>query len=141
VVRAGIDLAGATTDESSLNLLKNIDVYIQKLEDNVEVKQLFHEQILVVKARLHNVRGENNKAEKIIENHVGLRPSAVLEDNLDKVKVLHELNMREEALTMLDQIRQQISGDSLNSQVVQKYVEQEAEQRKKIHFTAKQLND
>lgn len=141
VIRSGIDLAGTITDGSSLILLRKTEAYIKQLETSFEIKQLFHEQILVVKARLHNVRGQTDKAENIIENHVGLQPGAVLEDNLDKVKVLHELSMREEAIALLEQIKQQISGDSLNSQVIQRYVEQETQERKNIHFTAKQLND
>jgi CheY-like chemotaxis protein len=141
VIRAGIDLANTISDNSSSKLLKKTDDYIQQLENNLEAKQLFKEQLLVARARLHNVRGDSERAEKIIQNHVGLQYSASLEDNLDKVKVLHELGLREQAIALLEEIKQQISTDSLTGQVAQKYVEQEAQQRKNIFFTAKQLNE
>lgn len=140
VIRASIDLAGTMTDGSSEQLLQQTQAYIEQLENDDKVSRLFRPQILVVKARLHNVRGEKDKAEKIIENHIALQPSAMLEDDLDKVKVLHELGMREEAIALLDTIKQQISGDSLTSQVIHQYVEQEASEREEIYFTVKQLN-
>ena len=49
--------------------------------------------------------------------------------------------MREEAMLLLESIKNQISGDSLTSQVVNKYVEQETQERSDIHFTPKQLHD
>jgi len=140
VIRAGIDFAGATPDESANAILQQTDRYIAQLESNNQDADLFKQQILVVKARLHNVRNEPEKATKMVENHMSLKPSAKLEDNLDRVKVLHELGMREDALHLLAAIRHQIAGDSLNSQVVRRYIAQETQQREEIHFTAKELN-
>ena len=71
---------------------------------------------------------------------MSLKPSTVVEDNLDRVKVLHELGMREDALQLLEAIKNQIAGDSLNSEVVRRYIAQESQQREEIHFTAKELN-
>lgn len=140
VVRAGIDLACATPDESAQTVLKQTDRYIEQLENDYEDIQLFKQQLLVVKARLHNVRNEEAKATKLVENHLSLKPTAMVEDNLDKVKVLHELGMREDAISLLKAIKNQIAGDSLNCQVVKRYIEQETQEREEIHFTAKQLN-
>jgi hypothetical protein len=71
---------------------------------------------------------------------MSLKPSTVIEDNLDRVKVLHELGMREDAAHLLKAINNQIAGDTLNSQVVRRYIAQESQQREDIHFTAKELN-
>lgn len=140
VIRAGIDLACATPDDSAQPVLKQMDRYIEQFENDYDDIQLFKQQLLVVKARLHNVRDEEEKATKLVENHMSLKPSAIVEDNLDKVKVLHELGMREDAIHLLKAINNQIAGDSLNCQVVKHYIEQETQEREEIHFTAKQLN-
>ncbi|XPF93706.1 response regulator [Colwellia sp. RE-S-Sl-9] len=140
VIRSGIDLACTITDESSNKVLGETDQFIKKLEHGYKDLNLFKEQITVVKARLHNVRNENVKAKKLVEMHLTLKPSESIEDNLDKVKVFHELGMREEAFTLLKAVKNQVSGDSLTSEVLSKYVEQETDERSEINFTPKQLN-
>jgi DNA-binding response OmpR family regulator len=140
VIRSGIDLACATPDESSNAVLKQTDRYIEQLENDYEDAHLFKQQLIIAKARLYSARNEETKAIKLIENHASLTPSSVLEDNLDKVKALHELGMREDAERLLSAIKKQISGDSLAGQVVSRYIEQETQEREEIHFTAKQLN-
>lgn len=140
VIRSGIDLACVTTDDSANALLQQTDRYIKQFEHDCQDANFFKQQLLVVKARLHNVRNEQSKATKLVENHMSLKPSTVVEDNLDRVKVLHELGMREDAIQLLDAINNQIAGDSLNSQVVRRYIAQEIEQREEIHFTVKELN-
>jgi len=140
VIRSGIDLACATPDESANEILQQTDRYIRQFEHDRHDANLFKQQLIVVKARLHNVRNERDKATKLVENHMSLQPSSVVEDNLDRVKVLHELGMREDAIDLLEAINNQIAGDSLNSQVVRRYIAQESEQREEIHFTAKELN-
>lgn len=141
VIRAGIDLACTITDGSSENLLKQTDRYIQQLEKDYEDAHLFKEQIVVARARVFNARNESEKAQRLVDNQVSIRPTALIEDNLDKVKVYHELGMREEAMLLLESIKKQISGDSLTSQVVNRYVQQETKERSDIHFTPKQLHD
>ncbi|WP_085283932.1 response regulator [Colwellia chukchiensis] len=140
VIRSGIDLACATPDESANTVLQQTERYIAKFEYDCKDNNNFKEQLLVVKARLHNVRNEREKATKLVENHMSLKPSPAVEDNLDRVKVLHELGMREDAIKLLEAINNQIAGDSLNSQVVRRYIAQECLQREEIHFTAKELN-
>ncbi|WP_076419536.1 response regulator [Colwellia sp. UCD-KL20] len=140
VIRSGIDLACAITDESSNKVLSETDQFIRKLEHEYKEINQFREQITVVKARLHNVRNENAKAKKLVEMHLSLKPTESVEDNLDKVKVFHELGMREEAFTLLKAVKNQVSGDSLTSEVLSKYVEQETDERSEINFTPKQLN-
>ncbi len=140
-IRAGIDLACTLTDNKSDAILKESELFIKQLETEYDDSHLFKEQILVAQARIHNVRQENERAESIVENHLSLRTSTEIEDNLDKVKVFHELGMREEALIILKAIKNQITGESLTSQVVNKYVEQEMEERQEIHFTPKHLHE
>ena len=141
VIRSGIDLANAITDERSSKVLLQTDKYIHQLESDYGEDDEFKQQLLVVKARLYNVREQSDKATALVENHVNLKASTQIEDNLDKVKVFHELGMREEAIKMLDVIRNQVSGDSLTSQVINKYIEQETIERAEINFTPKQLSE
>jgi len=140
VIRSGIDFANAITDERSNKVLLQTDKYIDRLENDYGDSAEFKQQLLVVKARLFNVREQSEKATTLVENHVNLKASTQIEDNLDKVKVFHELGMREEAIKMLDAIRNQVSGDSLTSQVINKYIEQEIIERSEINYTPKQLN-
>lgn len=140
VIRSGIDLASTITDESSDKILKQSERYIKQLFHDYDDAHLFKNQIEIVRARLLNAQNQEAKARRIVETHVSLKPTHFVEDNLDKVKVFHELGMREDAVTMLDAIKNQIAGDNLTSQVVNKYVDQEIEERTDIHFTPKQLN-
>jgi DNA-binding response OmpR family regulator len=141
VIRAGIDLACTITDGSAETLLKQSESHIKQLERDYNDAHLFKEQITVAKARILNAQDNTEKAKRLVDNQVSIRPTELIEDNLDKVKVYHELGMREEAMLLLDSIKNQISGDSLTSQVVNKYVEQEIQERSDIHFTPKQLHD
>ncbi len=141
VIRACIDYAVTLANGGSEQLLKQTDRYIQQLEAEYEDADLFKEQINVTRARVYNARSESAKAQRIVDNQVSIRPTPLIEDNLDKVKVFHELGMREEAMLMLESIKNQISGDSLTSQVVNRYIQQETQERSDIHFTPKQLHD
>jgi len=141
VIRAGVDLAGTITDGSSEKLLSQTEKYIQQLEREYDDASLFKEQIIVVRARILNAKNQKERATRLVENQVSLEPTELIEDNLDKVKVYHELGMREEAMLLLEAIKNQVSGDSLTSQVVNKYIEQETNERSDIQFTPKQLHD
>ena len=141
VIRSGIDLACTITDGSADTLLKQSETHIKQLERDYDDAHLFKEQITVSRARILNAQDQSEKAKRLVENQVSIRPTELIEDNLDKVKVYHELGMREEAMLLLESIKNQISGDSLTSQVVNKYVEQETQERSDIHFTPKQLHD
>ncbi len=140
VIRAGIDLVCATTEGNTINLLKQTKRYIKQLESDELASRAFKLQIRIVKARLSNVLGEKDMAKNIIKNRIDLQPGALLDDEIDKAKVLHEVGMRKESITLLHAIRKQVTGDSFTSQVVQKYVEQETLERENIDFTPKQLN-
>jgi len=141
VIRAGVDLAGTITDGTSEKLLSQTEKYIQQLEREYDDASLFKEQIIVVRARILNAKDQKERATRLVESQVSLEPTELIEDNLDKVKVYHELGMREEAMLLLEAIKNQVSGDSLTSQVVNKYIEQETKERADIQFTPKQLHD
>ncbi|WP_074497914.1 MULTISPECIES: response regulator [Thalassotalea] len=141
VIRAGIDLAITITDGSADKLLNQIERYIQQVQEDYKEASDFKEQIAVAQARLFKAQNEEKRAERIVEHKISLRPTPEIEDNLDKVKVFHELGMREEAMLLLEAIKNQISGESLTSQVVNRYIEQETKERADIHFTPKQLHD
>ncbi|WP_181902212.1 response regulator [Thalassotalea euphylliae] len=140
VVRAGIDLANTLADSNGDKVLAEAERYLKALETGGEGES-FREEILVAQARICNVRKQVERATRIVETHLSLRTSTDIEDNLDKVKVFHELGMREEALKILQAIGNQIAGESLTSQVVTKYIEQEMDERQAIFFTARQLHE
>ena len=140
VIRSGVDLACTMTDNNADKLLNQTERYITQLENDYDGK-LFKEQLTIIKARILNAKDKSDVAERIVQTQVSIKASELLEDNLDKVKVFHELGMREEATLLLESIKNQISGDSLNSQVVSRYVSQEIQERAEIHFTPKQLYD
>ncbi len=140
VVRSGIDYATTLEKDDALKVLNQADTLLNELEKQGPLASQLKDQLLVVRARLHTAREERPKAESIVDNHLSLRPGTSVEDNLDKVKALHELGRREEAVSLLDAIKRQISGTSLTNQVVGKYIEQEAAERSTVHFTPQQLN-
>ena len=140
VVRSAIDYATTLDKADALKVLSQADLLLSELEKQLPLAAQLKEQLLVVRARLHTAREERPKAESIVDNHLSLRPTTSVEDNLDKVKALHELGRREEAVNLLDAIKRQIAGNGLTNQVVSKYIEQEAAERSAIHFTPQQLN-
>lgn len=140
VIRSAIDLATSVDAHESLELLGKAEKYIHQLEVDYEDAGHFKEQLVVARARIFNAKEEKQKALRLVEMQVSSRPNTSVEDNLDKVKVYHELGLREEALTLLDAVKKQIACDSLAGAVTNKFVEQEAEEKSEIHFTPKQLN-
>ncbi|MDP2713659.1 response regulator [Rheinheimera sp.] len=140
VVRAGIDYATTLEKADAVKVLSQSDLLLTELEKQLPLAAQLKDQLLVVRARLHTAREERSKAEGIVDNQVSLRPGTSVEDNLDKVKALHELGRREDAVSLLDAIKRQISGTGLTNQVVGKYIEQEAAERSAVHFTPQQLN-
>ena len=140
VVRAGVDLALTTNYDSAQSLLKQSEQYLEQLEKSGQESAEFKEQIVVARARILKAKEKTELAQRIVETQVSLNASTDVEDNLDKVKIFHELGMREEAQILLDAIANQICGESLTSQVVNKYIQQEMKERHDIHYTPKHLH-
>ncbi|MBU2968370.1 response regulator [Pseudoalteromonas sp. C2R02] len=140
VIRAGVDYASTVTDEKTFSILNQTDTFMYTLEHDYDDITMYKEAIIVIKARLHALKDEKSMAQRLIDNNISLKPSPSIEENLDKVKIFHELGQREESVILLNSIKNQVMGDCFASQVVNKYVEQESEERTEIHFTPKQLN-
>jgi len=140
VIRAGVDYAITLTDDTSKKILEQTEIFMHSLEHDYDDISQYKEAIIIIKARIHNLNNEKSLAKRLIDCNISLKPSLSIEDNLDKVKVFHELGKREESVILLNSIKNQIMGDCFASQVVNKYVEQESEEKVEIHFTPKQLN-
>lgn len=139
-IRSGIDFSCTIPDDGAQTVLKQTDLYIEQFESDYDGIQEFEQQLLVVKARLHNVRNEEAEAAKLVKHHITFQPTDIIEDNLDKVKVLHEVGMGKDAIDLLKAINGQFFGDTLSCQVIKRYIEQETQERAEIKHTAKQLN-
>ena len=140
VVRAGIDYATTLNKADAAKVLIQSEQLLADLEKQLPLAAQLKDQLLVAKTRLLTAKEERQKAEAIVDNHISLRPNTSVEDNLDKVKALHELGRREDAVSLLDAIKRQISGSGLANQVISKYIQQEAAERSAVHFTPQQLN-
>lgn len=140
VIRAGIDLATSLSDGDSAKVMAKVDRQLMQMEDDYQGEDMA-EQLAIIKIRMLNVRDDKKKAEKILKEEVKLKAGPSVEDNLDKVKAYHELGYREESMKLLDQIKEQIAGDTFSSKVVTEYIKQESLERKEIHFTPKELSD
>ncbi|GAA5143525.1 response regulator [Thalassotalea piscium] len=141
VIRSAIDLVCTVSDENAEKLLTQAEKYIKRLEVDYGREHDLTQQLVVIQARLWNAKKMTDKAQRLIDSQISLRPSVSIEDNLDKVKVFHELGMREEAALLLQAIKNQILGDSLTSQVINRYIEQETQERSDIHYTPKHLHE
>jgi len=80
-------------------------------------------------------------AEAVLEPYLNNQVSASIDDNLDKMKALHELGYREESSSLLAHIKQQINAETFSGKVLNQYIQQEQIERSEIHFTAKELNE
>ena len=139
VIRAGIDLATTVAPAEANRILLKTERDIGTLEQDY-ANQL-GDQLDIIKARIHNVRNEKDKAEKIMADHMDVNPAPALEDNLDKVKAFHEMGYREESLKLLSQIKDDIESESFVGQVISEYLQQEEEERENIHYTPKELGE
>lgn len=140
VIRAAIDLAISVDGQESAELLQESEKYIKQLEKEYDNASHFKEQLVVARARIFNAKEEKDKAKRLVELQISPKPSTSIEDNLDKVKIYHELGQREDAMQLLNAVKKQIACDNLSGAVTTKFVEQEAKERTEIHFTPKQLN-
>lgn len=140
VIRSAIDLATASEEDEAALLLNQAEKNITKLEKDYDESGAFKEQLVVAQARIFTAKQMRDKAQRLIDIQVSPKPTISVEDNLDKVKIYHELGMREEAMTLLNAVKNQIATDTLSGAVTTKFVEQETQEKSEIHFTPKQLN-
>lgn len=140
VIRSSLDLAATVSDAEVTRILRRTERMMTQIRDEYGTSEL-KQQLSIIKVRILCLRNEKKKAEVLLKKEVPRRMLDSVEDNLDKVKAYHGLGYREECLRLLDQIQDQIAGDSLASSVVTEYIKQEALERSKIHFTPKELVD
>ncbi|MCY7295561.1 response regulator [Alteromonas sp. a30] len=140
VIRSGLDLASTLSEMEASKILQKSERLISQLEAEYGKAEL-KEQINVIQVRMMCLRDEKKKAEALLKEEVGKELLESLEDNLDKVKAFHALGYREECLRLLDELKAQIADDSFAGSVIKQYIEQEALERKDIHFSPKELTE
>lgn len=140
VIRSGVDLASTVSDVEASKILQKTERVIAQIQAEYGTTEL-KEQLNVIQVRILCLRDEKKKAEELLKKEIPKQMLDSVEDNLDKVKAYHGLGYREECLRLLDQVKDQIAGDSLASSVVTEYIKQEALERKEIHFTPKELTE
>jgi len=139
VVRASIDLASTKTGAESDVLLKKAEELLSRLKDTCARQADMQEALVIAEARIASSRSDKKKAEAIIEQSKINDEINSVEDSLDKMKVFHELGMRERCLKILDGLKSHIAGDTLSNEVVNAYIEQESIERQEVNFTTKEL--
>lgn len=139
VIRSTIDYATSVGGEDAVKLFRKAQNDIEELKQRKGAEKALGEQISVITARLLCLKNDKKGAEKIMKDKKPLIDGQSMEDNLDKMKAFHELGMKEQSLSILDQLRKQIAGDTFSSQVVDEYLKQESIERKEINFTTKEL--
>ena len=140
VIRAAIDLGCSGNNAEIRKIVNQAEADLAKLHQSYSHYKDLHEQLHIMQARLFSLRESKDKAEKLIKDHINKEMKHEVEDNLDKVKVFHEMGYREESMKILEGLKTQVAGDSFTSKVVTEYLSQEAKERGKVHFTPKQLS-
>lgn len=141
VIRAAIDLATTLSEGDATKLLTKVDKEIDRLQNEYGKANQLGDQLSIIRARVEGVKNNKKEAEEIMQDHMEVRASKSLEDNLDKMKAFHELGFWEQSLTLLDKIKDQIESDSFTGQVISEYLEQESKERRDIQFSPKELSD
>ena len=140
VIRSGLDLAATLSDAEASKILQKSERMIAQLESQYGKSEL-KKQMSIIHVRMMCLRDDKKKAEELLKEEVDKGMLDSLEDNLDKVKAFHALGYREECLQMLEKLKQQIEGDSFAGSVITQYIQQEALERKEIHFSPKELTE
>ena len=139
MIRSCLDYANSMSDAQATSLFSDVEKAIKTLESNTDTDDKITQLLWVIKARLCTAQGQEEKALNIVENHFSVRPSADVEDNLDKVKVYQELGLKEEMQDLYDIIAKQSEHDSLNNAAINGYIEQRVE-HKTQQFSPRKLN-
>lgn len=138
VIRSGLDLAATVSDVEAATILRKTERLITQLQTDHGSLELKH-QLSIIKVRILCLQGKKKMAEGMLKQELTEQEFCSVEDNLDKMKAFHVLGFREECIGLLDQIKHQIVGDSLSTNLVAEYIKQEALERSEIHFTSKEL--
>tara|TARA_R110000772_G_scaffold111154_6_gene214958 strand:+ start:1181 stop:2827 length:1647 start_codon:yes stop_codon:yes gene_type:complete len=139
VIRAGIDLAATVSATQSKNLLAEIERKLAIVEQEYASVSDFNSQLTVIRARLLSLQDNKKQAEELMQNQSQVNSWHSIEDNLDKVKALHEVGQREQAVSILERMKEQIGDNRFTSQVMAEYIDQEHHERSEIHHSPKEL--
>lgn len=137
VIRSHIDLANSLDDESSTQL-GLAEKKLNELMSNPKYYRELKPQFDVVLARLSCARGDKRKAEKILRE-LDRNESNNLEFNFDLIKALHEVGDREKCIHLLNESKALADNDSFSGNILNKFIEQELDEKSEIHFTPKEL--
>lgn len=137
VIRAGIDLATASTGDTVLPILYRAEKQMNDLRGKHGGE--FDRKLTIAEARVLAIRGEKQRADKMIQSLNFNKMDESLEDNMDVVKLLHSLGHREDAVALLRKTQDIVTGDSFSSHILSHYLAREIKEREEIHFTPKEL--
>lgn len=138
VIRSYIDLANSLKDDECNSWLHKAQKQLTQLSTNPKLYRLLKVAIDVINARILCAQGDKRKAEKVLEN-IEPEESNNLDLNFDLIKARHEAGDREGCLRLLAESEVLVENDSFSGQILNKYIEQETDERSSIHFTPKEL--
>lgn len=139
IIRSGLDLASVLSGTEAQNVILKTEKEIALLEaDKAKAIPLIH-QISVIRARLCNLRQDKKGAESLMQDLLKQKSSNAFEDDLDKMKVCHEMGAWKESLALLDTIKIDKLDHSFTAKVLNQYLEQESKERRDIQFSPKEL--
>lgn len=141
IIRAGLDLAAILSESESNKLLIHIEKILVHLKQDFGAAADLGAQITVVEARLLNSRKHKKQAEQMILSQPRGNALKNFEDNLDKVKALHEVGLWEQCMFLLDRMKGDVLNNSFTGKVLAEYLEQESKERNDIHYNSKELGD
>lgn len=138
VVRSHIDMANGLGSEEATSQIQQAQTKLDELRANPNwVKQL-QSQCEVAEARIYCARGDKKKAESILRA-LKRAESNNLEFNFDLIKAFHETGDRETCMKLLKESQELADEESFSGSILNKFIEQEMDERSEIHFTPKEL--
>ncbi|WP_228710676.1 response regulator [Saccharobesus litoralis] len=142
VARAGVDYALTLSEEESAPILRQSEKYIEEIKKEFPNAKLAKEKINVTKARIHYLKNEQAQAQQLIQSALyGNSQSQNIEDDIDKAKAFHELGHKDAALELLENIGETNFGNEVSQKVMEQYLKQEAQERRDIPFSPRELNN
>lgn len=139
VMRASIDLASTVQGGEGDKLIRNARTILSNLRHETYNHADLKEALVVAEARIASYQNDKQWAEKLLKEENVHSEVVNVEDSLDKMKVFHELGMRERCMSVLEKLKLHIAGDAFSSEVVNAYIKQESIERREVSFTAKEL--
>ncbi|OUL59814.1 response regulator [Pseudoalteromonas ulvae] len=142
VARAGVDYA-LTTEQSDLinRLTRQTNDYLSELKQQFPDADT-QEQLDIVRARLHYLKDEREKAVALINQLVEEDgPIRSLEDTLDKAKALHELGFHQRSSVLFEKIAEHCAKYPSKDETFMAYLDQEKQERNDIKYGPRELNN